>query len=219
MLNEKLINLVNKSLLYSSNFPNIPKHIFNSKLINVKASVFPFKRFVTEKGTTVDMELGPEMRSTGEVMGRSNTFPKSFAKAYLSSVGGLPKKGNVFVSVADHDKRNISLPCKKMVDMGFKLYTTAGTASVLEKNGIKSIEIGKLFKKQKSVLTLISSGKMSLIINVPQAQYEAQDDSYKIRATAIANNIPVLTTTQQFISAVQAIEISQSIDVIKPEKL
>jgi carbamoyl-phosphate synthase large subunit len=137
----------------------------------------------------------------------------------LSSGGGLPNSGKAFVSVADHDKRNISMPCKKMVDMGFTLYTTSGTAAVLKKNGIKSIEIGKLFQKEQSVLDLIKKGKINLIMNVPQTQYEAQDDSYKIRTTAIANNIPVLTTSQQFISAVQAIEIAKKVDVIKPEKL
>src|SRR5699024_9504599 len=102
----------------------------------VKEAVLPFKRFRTASGQVVDTGLGPEMRSTGEVMGYDVDFPLAFGKSQAAAFGGLPTSGTVFVSVADRDKRSLTMPCSRLTELGFTLMATVGTASVLRRNGI-----------------------------------------------------------------------------------
>lgn len=111
--------------------------------IAVKEAVLPFSRFLTADGQVVDTVLGPEMRSTGEVMGIDENFPVAFAKSQMAAYGGLPNQGVAFVSVADRDKRNLAMPVARLVELGFTVLATAGTASVLRNNGIEAVEVLK----------------------------------------------------------------------------
>src|SRR4051812_29659970 len=111
--------------------------------LSLKEAVLPFKRFRTASGRSVDALLGPEMRSTGEVMGIDEDFPRAFAKSQTAAYGGLPASGRVFVSVADADKRAMVLPVKRLVDLGFEVLATDGTARVLRRNGITSTRVRK----------------------------------------------------------------------------
>ena len=116
--------------------------------VAVKESVLPFKRFRTPVGKTVDILLGPEMRSTGEVMGFDRDFPHAFAKSQLASYeGGLPTNGNVFISVNDTDKRQLPLFAVRLVELGFEIWATEGTASVLRRYGIESKIVDKIHSR------------------------------------------------------------------------
>jgi carbamoyl-phosphate synthase large subunit len=176
----------------------------------VKEAVLPFNRFRTAAGKIVDTVLGPEMRSTGEVMGRDRTFPAAFAKSQLASYGGLPKGGTVFVSVADRDKRSIIFPVKRLVDLGFEVLATQGTASVLRRNEIKCREVLKVSERrgetgEPTIADLILSGQVDMVVNTPSGA-GARRDGYEIRAAITAMNRPIVTTTQHLAAVVQAIE-------------
>ena len=119
--------------------------------VAVKEAVLPFKRFRTVEGHVVDSVLGPEMRSTGEVMGIDSNFPKAFAKSQEAAYGGLPSSGAVFVSVADRDKRAIVLPVLRLSQLGFAILATEGTAEVLARNGIEAEVVRKYFMGQEVV--------------------------------------------------------------------
>ena len=191
--------------------------------IAVKESVLPFKRFRTEAGKTVDVLLGPEMRSTGEVMGFDRDFPHAFAKSQLAAYeGGLPKSGNVFLSVNDTDKRHLPLIARRLQELGFDLYATEGSASVLRRYGIKSKIVDKIRGRMdtptgsapvtraegsvgKNVVQLIEEGKIDLILNTPNSR-GSRADGYSIRAAAIAADVPQFTTITEFSAALLAIE-------------
>jgi len=181
--------------------------------IAVKEAVLPFKRFRTEAGTVVDTVLGPEMRSTGEVMGFDTTFPLAFAKSQAAAFGGLPKGGKAFVSMADRDKRSITFPVARLRQLGFEILATEGTALVLARNGIPSTVVrkhssGRGPNGEPTIVDLINNGEVSLVINTPSGQ-GARADGYEIRAAATAADTAIITTTQQLAAAVLAIEVIQ----------
>jgi carbamoyl-phosphate synthase large subunit len=177
--------------------------------IAVKEAVLPFRRFRTVEGKVVDSVLGPEMRSTGEVMGIDRDFPTAFAKGLLGAGVQLPTSGTVFVSVADRDKRAMVLPVKELVDMGFDVVATTGTAAVLSRYGIKTTQVHKHFEadaEDRTVLDYLAAGTIDMVINVPSGRQE-RADGYEIRAAATANSVPLITTLAEFAAAVTSLEV------------
>ena len=178
--------------------------------IAVKEAVLPFRRFRTNDGHVVDTVLGPEMRSTGEVMGFDVDFPTAFAKSQTAAFGGLPTSGRVFVSVADRDKRSIVLPVKRLWEFGFEVLATEGTAAVLHRSGIGSTVVrkesqGRGPNGEPTIVDLISAGDVDMVVNTPSGQ-GARADGYHIRAATVAADKAIVTTVQQLHAAVQAIE-------------
>ena len=180
---------------------NLPE-IENLKHVSVKESVLPFSRF-----SGVDIVLGPEMKSTGEVMGIDSTFGAAFAKSQISANQALPKKGKIFISLNDNDKRHIVFLTKRLVDMGFSLVATKGTAKVLKSSNVPVEIVEKYGIGQNNILTLIQKNEINLIINTPSGQ-RSQSDMRAIRAAAILHNVPCITTLQGAWAAVNGIESS-----------
>jgi len=170
--------------------------------ISIKESVLPFSRF-----SGVDIVLGPEMKSTGEVMGIANNFGIAFAKSQMCANQALPKSGKIFLSVKDDDKRNIVFLAKKLCDLGFKLVSTKGTAKVLKLSGVEVEIIPKYGEGKNNLLTLIKKNEINLIINTPSGK-KSQSDTRAIRAAAILHNVPCITTLQGAWAAVNGIESS-----------
>ena len=156
--------------------------------ISVKEAVLPFERF---PGT--DTILGPEMRSTGEVMGIDVDFGKAFAKAELGANQRLPQTGTVFISMNDRDKDAVVPVAQKLADLGFKLIATSGTHRVLTQNGLTVDTVLKVHEGRPHVVDLIKNGQIQLIINTPIGD-EAQQDDHEIRRTALAYKVPTITT-------------------------
>src|SRR5690606_5868364 len=155
----------------------------------VKEAVLPFRRLRTLAGTPVDAVLGPEMRSTGEVMGFDVDFPTAFAKSQAAAFGGLPTSGTVFISVADRDKRSITFPAKRLTELGFRLLATEGTAAVLRRNGIDSTVVRKQSEGrgpagEPTIVDLIAAGEVDMVVNTPSGQ-GARADGYAIRTAAV----------------------------------
>ena len=178
--------------------------------IAVKEAVLPFKRFRTTEGRVVDTILGPEMRSTGEVMGYDVDFPRAFAKSQAGAYGGLPCEGTLFVSVADRDKRAIILPVARLAELGFTVLATTGTAQVLRRNGIDAIAVRKISQGvgdhgEQTIAELIECGAIDMVVNTPKGQ-GARADGYSIRAATTGADRPIITTVQQLQAAVQALE-------------
>ncbi|MCW3157722.1 carbamoyl-phosphate synthase large subunit [Micropruina sonneratiae] len=180
----------------------------------VKEAVMPFNRFRTADGAWVDSLLGPEMKSTGEVMGLDKTFGVAFAKSQTASYGDVPTEGSVFVSVANRDKRHAIFPVKRLADLGFTVYATEGTAQVLRRN---DVEVRVLRKETqgpgadgtKTVVQAIMDGEISLIFNTPLGVSEGGDprrDGWQIRSAAILCDVPCVTTVAGLSAAVQGIE-------------
>jgi carbamoyl-phosphate synthase large subunit len=181
--------------------------------ISVKEAVLPFKRFRTRDGQIVDSVLGPEMRSTGEVMGIDADFPRAFAKSQDAAYGGLPDSGVVFVSVADRDKRAIVLPILRLTQLGFAIVATSGTAEVLARNGIPATTVRKFFMGQEtdeadpSIVELINAGKIDVVINTPSGR-SARADGFEIRTATVAADKPLFTTIAQLGAAVASFEVA-----------
>ncbi len=179
--------------------------------VSVKEAVLPFKRFRTVEGYVVDSVLGPEMRSTGEVMGIDSNFPKAFAKSQEAAYGGLPSSGAVFVSVADRDKRAIVLPVLRLSQLGFTILATEGTAEVLARNGIEARVVRKYGMGQEgsaaepSIVELINDGLVDVVINTPSGR-SARADGYEIRTATVAADKPLFTTIAQLGAAVASFE-------------
>ncbi|MCX7926880.1 MAG: carbamoyl-phosphate synthase large subunit [Candidatus Omnitrophica bacterium] len=173
----------------------IPPHV------SVKESVFPFNRF-----PGVDVILGPEMKSTGEVMGIDKDFARAYIKSQIAAGQRLPKKGNVFVSVRDKDKRAIVFIAKKLADLGFSLYASQGTAATLEKNNIPVKALPKIAEGRPNVLDLMKDGKIQLVINTPSGRIPREDE-VKIRSHVILYNIPYTTTISGAQATVNGIEM------------
>ena len=178
--------------------------------IAVKEAVLPFKRFRTPVGRVVDTVLGPEMRSTGEVMGYDVDFPRAFAKSQASAYGGLPGEGTLFVSVADRDKRAVILPVARLAELGFTILATTGTAQVLRRNGIPATGVRKVSEGrgahgEQTIVGLIESGAIDMVVNTPKGQ-GARADGYSIRAATTSAERPIITTVQELQAAVQALE-------------
>src|SRR5712672_573885 len=154
----------------------------------VKSPVFPFNKF---RG--VDTILGPEMRSTGEVMGISKNFGQAFAKAQLAAGQRLPRKGSVFLSVNDHDKRHVAPLAKELHALGFRLIATRGTAAALEADGVPAEPVYKVNEGRPNIVDLVKTGKVDMVINTPLGR-ESFYDEKSIRRAAIRYNIPCITT-------------------------
>ncbi len=179
---------------------------------SVKESVFPFNRF-----PGVDIMLGPEMKSTGEVMGIDDDFGRAYMKSQLAAGQMLPLKGTVFVSVRDKDKRAIVFIVKRLIDFGFNVIATAGTAKALKKGGIDSVEIvHKVYEARPNILDYLMDAKVSLIINTPSGRMPREDE-IKIRSTAIMHGVPCITTISGAQASVNAIEVLVKKDLdVKP---
>jgi carbamoyl-phosphate synthase large subunit len=179
--------------------------------IAVKEAVLPFKRFRTNEGLVVDSLLGPEMRSTGEVMGMDRDFPTAFAKSQSAAGSELPTSGTVFLSVADRDKRSIVLPALRLQELGYRILATQGTQVVLARNGISS-EVARKHSAGSSgahaegdtIVDLINRGEIDMIINTPSGS-SARADGYEIRAAAVAADKPIFTTVSELSAAVGAV--------------
>jgi carbamoyl-phosphate synthase large subunit len=176
------------------------KENLNLPHVAVKESVFPFNKFL---GT--DTVLGPEMKSTGEVMGIDEDFGRAYYKAQIAAGQKLPLKGNVFVSVKNKDKRDIVFVMKKLEDLGFGIIATEGTANALRRYGITVEKVNKVLEKAPTVLDLIKHGKINLIINTPVGKGPKSDD-FKIRTLAISAGVPYTTTMSGAQAVVAAIE-------------
>jgi carbamoyl-phosphate synthase large subunit len=176
--------------------------------IAVKEAVLPFKRFRTPAGKGVDSLLGPEMKSTGEVMGIDPGFGPAFAKSQAAAYGSLPTSGKIFVSVANRDKRSMIFPVKRLADLGFTIVTTAGTGEVLRRHGIECDIVPKHFESPgQNAVALIGAGEIALIINTPQGSgASARSDGYEIRSAAVTYDIPSITTVPGAAAAVMGIE-------------
>jgi carbamoyl-phosphate synthase large subunit len=175
--------------------------------IAVKEAVLPFHRFRTPAGDQVDSILGPEMKSTGEVMGFDATFGTAFAKSQAAAYSGsLPVKGTVFVSIANRDKRAAIFPVKRLSDLGFRVLATAGTAQVLRRNGVNVEVVGKFSDGPGNIVEKILAGEVDLVLNTPWGSGGPRLDGYEIRTAAVAAGIPCLTTVQAAAAAVQGIE-------------
>ncbi|MCP9208012.1 carbamoyl-phosphate synthase large subunit [Streptomyces cucumeris] len=178
--------------------------------ISVKEAVMPWSRFRDSSGRGVDTILGPEMRSTGEVMGIDSVFGSAYAKSQAGAYGALPTKGRAFVSVANRDKRSLIFPARELVGLGFELMATSGTAEVLKRNGINATVVRKQSEGEgpdgeKTIVQLIHDGQVDLIVNTPYGT-GGRLDGYDIRTAAVARGVPCLTTVQALAAAVQGIE-------------
>lgn len=179
------------------------------KYVSVKESVFPFNRF-----PGVDIILGPEMKSTGEVMGIDKDFGLAYIKSQIAAGQNFPKKGNVFISVRDRDKRAVAFIAKKLRDLGFRIYATSGTAAALAKNNIKVSILRKIADGRPNVLDLMKDGKLQMVINTPSGRIPRQDE-VKIRSQVITCNIPYTTTiagAQATVNGLEALS-KHSLDV------
>jgi len=168
----------------------------------VRHSVFPFARF-----PGADAVLGPEMKSTGHVMGVSDTFGPAFAKALIAAGQKLPTGGKVFVSLKNKDKRPMLFVVKKLEELGFKLIATRGTASALARNDVAVELISKVSEGRPNIVDLIKNDEVALIINTPSRKTPTRDE-VSIRASAVAHNVPVITTASGASAAVNAIEMT-----------
>jgi carbamoyl-phosphate synthase large subunit len=168
--------------------------------VAVKAAVLPFARF-----PGVDTVLGPEMRSTGEVMGIAGDLGEALAKAQEATGAALPTSGNVFVSVANRDKRAILLPAKRLAELGFRILATRGTAALFARSGIQTTTVAKRYEGSPNAADLIAAGEIDLVINTPFGR-EPRTDGYFIRTAAALAGIPCITTIPGVLAAVQGIE-------------
>ncbi|MDN3239240.1 carbamoyl-phosphate synthase large subunit [Glycomyces tritici] len=175
--------------------------------IAVKEVLLPFKRFRTVEGAGLDAVLGPEMKSTGEVMGIDSSFGLAFAKATLAVYGKLPTTGKVFVSVADRDKRSIVFPVRRLVDLGFTVYATEGTGLVLKRHGIDFTAVARHSSGEAvDAVSLIASGEIDLVITTPSASSGPRTDGWEIRSAAVVADVSCVTTIQGAAAATMAIE-------------
>ncbi|GAB3563363.1 carbamoyl-phosphate synthase large subunit [Amycolatopsis endophytica] len=178
--------------------------------VAVKEAVLPFHRFRTPEGKGVDSLLGPEMKSTGEVMGVDTSFGEAFAKSQAGAYGSLPTSGKVFVSVANRDKRALVFPVKRLADLGFEILATSGTAEVLRRNGIASTVVRKYSEgsapDEPNVVEVIAAGGVDMVINTPYGNSGPRVDGYEIRTAAVSRDIPCITTVQGAAAAVHGIE-------------
>ena len=184
-----------------------------AKGISVKEAVLPWNRFRRVDGRGVDSVLGPEMRSTGEVMGIAATFGESYAKSQIAAFGPLPKSGKVFVSLADKDKSQGVDPAKSLINLGFTILATTGTAAFLRQAGVAVTEVrkysdGQGAMGQRTIVDLLHAGEIDLVINTPVGR-GTRADGWMIRTAAIQRSIPCITTTAGFSAAVSGIAALQ----------
>jgi carbamoyl-phosphate synthase large subunit len=180
--------------------PGDPSHYRHLPTTSVKAAVLPFGRF-----PGVDTVLGPEMKSTGEVMGIDADPGMALAKAMVAAGHALPTGGTVFVSVANRDKRAIVFPAKRLAEMGFRVLATSGTGGVLERAGIRVERVAKVSEGPDNVAELIRAGVIDLVINTPFGRSPRSDGS-RIRTAAAAAGVPCVTTLPGALAAIRGIE-------------
>ena len=185
-------------------------HIPETTAISVKEAVLPFKRFATKDGRFVDSLLGPEMRSTGEVMGIDVDFPTAFAKSQAAAGSALPKSGKIFISVADRDKHQVILPVRRLFQLGYEILATAGTASILKRHGIPVRIVRKHSSDDQApagptIVELILNGEVDVVVNTPSGS-SARKDGYEIRAATTAADAPIFTTIAQLSAAIGSFE-------------
>jgi carbamoyl-phosphate synthase large subunit len=210
MLGESVASLREAGLLRAKDGGELP----GDAPIAVKEAVMPFNRFRTPDGAHVDTILGPEMKSTGEVMGFDADFGTAFAKSQAAAYGSLPLEGRVFVSMANRDKRTMIFPVKVLADSGFEILASQGTAEVLRRNGIKATVVRKNFEGtgphgEPTSVQLILDGQIDLIVNTPAGNSSGGDtrmDGYEIRTAAVLAGVPCITTVQGLAAAVQGIQ-------------
>ncbi|HEV2888129.1 MAG TPA: carbamoyl-phosphate synthase large subunit [Jatrophihabitans sp.] len=192
----------------------LPRHGDGGELppdapIAVKEAVLPFHRFRSPAGDLIDNILGPEMKSTGEVMGLDTVFGSAFAKSQAAAYGSLPTKGTVFVSIANRDKRAAIFPVRRLYDLGFRIVATTGTAQVLRRSGVPVEVVGKYSEGAGNIVEEILAGNVNLVLNTPfgsPGNSGPRIDGYEIRTAAVQVGIPCLTTIQAVAAAVQGIE-------------
>ncbi len=206
MVGDTIADLIEEGLLPATDGAHVPL----DSPVAVKEAVLPFKRFRTAQGRIVDSVLGPEMRSTGEVMGIDRDFPTAFAKSQEAAYGGMPQHGTVFISVADSDKRAVILPAHRLHELGFDLLATEGTAEVLARNGI-AVEVVRKYSDTDdgdgpTIVDLINDGAVDMIVNTPSGGM-ARADGYEIRAAAVAADKALLTTVAVLGAAVAALPV------------
>jgi len=172
----------------------IPRHV------SIKEAVFPFAKFAG-----VDIVLGPEMKSTGEVMGISERFSIAFAKSQLAAGTVLPPEGKIFISVADRAKEHVVDIAKRLEKLGYELLATKGTALCLEEAGVKVRRVKKIQEGHPNLLDYMIDGDLQLVMNTPSGK-GARTDEGRIRASAVAHGIPCLTTLQAAQAAAKAME-------------
>ena len=182
--------------------------------VSVKEAVLPWNRFRRTDGRGVDSILGPEMRSTGEVMGISPGFGESYAKSQIAAFGPLPKAGTVFISLADKDKLSGVAPAAGLIDLGFKVLATQGTSEFLAQHGVVSIPVRKNSDGsgpmgERTIVEIINAGEINLVINTPVGR-GTRADGWLIRTAAVQRSIPIITTTAGFNAAVEGIRFLQS---------
>jgi carbamoyl-phosphate synthase large subunit len=166
---------------------------------SVKEAVFPFIRF-----PGIDIVLGPEMKSTGEVMGIDDSLGLAYAKSQMAAQPPLPTSGNVFISVADRQKAKVAEIARDFVKLGFTLYATSGTAAALKKTNVPVKKLFKLSEGRPNALDMIKNGELALIINTPSGK-SAREDEVKIRSTATGSRIPIITTLRGARASVEGI--------------
>ena len=176
----------------------IPRHV------SVKESVFPFRKFVG-----VDIVLGPEMRSTGEVMGVSESFPLAFAKSQIAAGTVLPDSGNIFMSMSGRHKGEVVVLAQQLRDLGFNLLATSGTASRIEEAGIPVTRVKKIAEGNPNLLDYLKNGEVQLILNTPNGK-GARTDEGKIRAAAVQAGVPCITTVSAAEAAAGAMAALQA---------
>ena len=188
-----------------------------AKGISVKEAVLPWNRFRRSDGRGVDAVLGPEMRSTGEVMGISPTFGASYAKSQISAFGSLPKSGSVFISLADKDKESGVRAASTLSSLGFRLFATTGTSDFLQGHGVTTARVRKASEGvgpfgERTIVDLLNAGEIDLVINTPVGR-GTRADGWAIRTAAVQRSIPCITTTAGFNAAVEGIKVLQSGDL------
>ena len=206
---EKIVNLKQEGLL--------PKDDVKPSAISVKEVVLPWNRFRRIDGRGVDSTLGPEMRSTGEVMGIAPTFGESYAKSQIAAFGPLPKSGTVFISLSDKDKDSGINAARELRDLGFNLIATSGTAAALSEKGIQTTAIRKHSEGtgplgERTIVELMVAGQIDLVINTPVGRGSRQD-GWVIRTTAVQRSIPCITTIAGFNAAVAGIKALRSAEL------
>ncbi|MCF8535715.1 MAG: carbamoyl-phosphate synthase large subunit [Rhodoluna sp.] len=205
MVGESIQSIIDSGSLPAKDGTYIPA----GSAISVKEAVLPFKRFATKDGRFVDSLLGPEMRSTGEVMGIDVDFPRAFAKSQTAAGSALPKSGSVFVSVADRDKPHLVLPVRRLQQLGYQVLATSGTAAILARHGIEVKVVRKHSDPDSiegpSIVELITAGEVDVVVNTPSGS-NARKDGYEIRAATTAADKAIFTTIAQLSAAIGSFE-------------
>jgi carbamoyl-phosphate synthase large subunit len=208
MVGKSIRDLISEGLLPAKDGTHIPA----SSAISVKEAVLPFKRFATKDGRFVDSLLGPEMRSTGEVMGIDVDFPTAFAKSQAAAGSALPTSGTVFISVADRDKPQLLLPVRRLHQLGYQILATSGTAAILNRHGIDAKTVRKHSEDSSvaegpTIVEMITAGQVDVVVNTPSGSgLAARKDGYEIRAATTAADKAIFTTIAQLSAAIGSFE-------------